>query len=176
MSCTPVTLASINTECGNNMGGIKEVLAQNHASVTGVTVTDGKITAFTLASNAPEAAKFNFRKQTGNMHSEYAIDDAGGSKPVNTTVALRFAKMETAKRTAFMAMANGELALIVQDNNGVYWYLGKDNPVTLSAGTGDTGTNFTDSNEYAPTLSDTSLEMPMEVAAAAVTTFLNASA
>ena len=110
------------------------------------------------------------------MHSEYAIDDAGGSKLVNTTVALRFAKMETAKRTAFMAMANGELALIVQDNNGVYWYLGKDNPVTLSAGTGDTGTNFTDSNEYAPTLSDTSLEMPMEVAAAAVTTFLNASA
>ena len=175
MSCTPVTLASINTECGNNMGGIKKVIAQNHASVTAVTVTDGKITGITLATSTPEAAVFNFRKQTGNMHSEYAIDDAAGSKLVNTTVALRFAKMETAKRTAFMAMANGELALIVLDNNGKYWYLGKDNPVTMSAGTGDTGTNFADANEYAPTLSDTSLEMPMEVEATAVTAFINAS-
>ena len=172
-NCTPVTLSNIAVECGNNVGGIKRVIAQNFADVAGVTVTDGKITAFTMAAAAPEAATFDFRKQTGSLSSEYTIDDAAGVKYVTNTLSLRFAKMDTAKRTAFMAMANGELALIVLDNNGKYWYLGKDAAVTLSAGTGNTGTAFGDANEYAPSLADMSAEMPYEVAAAAVETFIN---
>lgn len=171
-NCTPVTLSSIAVECGTNVGGIKRVYAQNFANVDSVTVTDGKITAIKLATSAPEAATFDFRKQTGSLASEYTIDDAAGVKYVTNTLALRFAKMDTAKRTAFMAMANGELALIVEDNNGRYWYLGKDAPVTLSAGTGGTGTAFGDANEYAPTLSDMSAEMPHEVAAEALTAFI----
>lgn len=176
MNCTPVTLSSINVECGNNIGGIKRVIAQNYVSVAGVTVTDGKITAFSMANDAPEAATFDFRKQTGLLNSEYTIDDAAGVKYVTNTLSLRFAKMDTAKRTAFMAMANGELALIVLDNNGKYWYMGKDAAVTLSAGTATTGTNFGDANEYAPSLSDMAQEVPFEVAPSAVETFINAAA
>lgn len=175
-NCTPVTLSNIAVECGTNIGGIKRVYAQNYDTIAGLNISAGKITSITLKTEdgyAPEAAVFDFRKQTGSLSSEYTIDDAAGVRYVTNTLALRFAKMDTAKRTAFMAMAMGELALIVQDNNGKYWYLGSESPVTLTAGTGQTGTAFGDANEYAPTLSDMASEMPMEVSADAVAAFLN---
>ena len=44
--------------------------------------------------------------------------------------------METAKRLEIGSLLIGNVAMIVKDGNGIYWYLGKDYPVTASAGTG----------------------------------------
>lgn len=173
MSCTQ-TLSGINTSCDSNVGGIVEVYAQNKADIASMTVTDGKISAITLTAGAPAAAVLLFRKQTGSLVSTWNVDDAAGSKYVSSDLTLRFAKMETAKRTAVLALAHGETVLIVKDQNGLYWLVGYDNPVTLSAGGGNTGTAMGDANEYTLTLNDVSRDLPFEVASAAVTTFLNA--
>lgn len=173
MSCTQ-TLSGINTSCESNVGGIVEVYAQNKSDITAITLADGKVSAFTLASDAAAAAVLNFRKQTGSLTSTITVDDANGTQYVSSDLALRFAKMETAKRTSVIALAHAETVLIVKDQNGKYWLLGYDNPVTLSAGTGSTGTAMGDANEYALTLNDISAELPYEVEEAAVTTFLNA--
>ena len=58
---------------------------------------------------------------------------------------------------------SNKLAVIVKDCNGVYWYLGKDEPVVSSAGTGETGTARSDGNKYTVTLQDTSLSYPYEI-------------
>jgi hypothetical protein len=76
--------------------------------------------------------------------------------------------METVKRVEITALALGDLAVIVKDANGKYWYLGKDEPVNASAGDGQTGTARSDANRYTITLQDNSLQMPYEVSSSVI--------
>jgi hypothetical protein len=91
------------------------------------------------------------------------VNAQNGTKYVQTDLLLVFNRMETAKRVEIMAMAQGELVAIVKDANGSYWFLGKDEPLVLSAGDGLTGTARADRNGYSATLQDNSLELPYEV-------------
>ena len=102
------------------------------------------------------------------MTSTYTIDQASGVKYVTTDLLLQFNRMETTKRVEISALAVNDLVAIVKDANGVYWYLGYDEPVNASAGDGQTGTARGDANRYTITLQDNSKEMPMEVEASIV--------
>ena len=98
------------------------------------------------------------------MTSTLTADDTSGINYVTTELNLVFTKMETAKRLEMSALALGQLAVIVEDSNGKYWYLGKDDYVSASAGTGNTGIAKGDSNNYSLTLKDESDTFPIEVA------------
>ncbi len=161
MACTQ-TLSGLAKDCSSNMGGIVEVLIAPFDDVTAVTVTNGVISAITMASTK-KFKKYNFAKNTGSLTSTYNIDAASGVKYVTSDLLLQFNRMETTKRVEITALALGDLAVIVKDANGVYWYLGKDEPVNASAGDGQTGTARGDANRYTITLQDESLEMPYEV-------------
>lgn len=143
------------------MGGIVEVYIANFSDVTAKTVTDGKISAITMASNATFKS-YAFPKNTGSLTSTYNVAD-GGNKYVSSDLVLQFSRMETAKRVEITALAVSDLAIIVKDANGKYWYLGYDEAVNLSAGDGQTGTARGDANRYSITLQDNSWEMPYEV-------------
>jgi hypothetical protein len=82
---------------------------------------------------------------------------------VTSELLLQFNRMQTQARVEITALAMGDLAVIVKDANGKYWYLGKDEPVNASAGDGQTGTARGDANRYTITLQDESKEMPYEV-------------
>ena len=71
--------------------------------------------------------------------------------------------MNTTARVELTALSLADLRVIVKDANGLYWFLGYDEPVNASAGDGQTGTARSDANRYTITLEDTSAEMPMEV-------------
>ena len=161
MACSQ-TLAGLANDCAASMGGIVEAYIANHADVDAVTLTSGKITGITMVSTA-KFKKYAFPRNTGSLTSNYQIDEAAGSKFVQSDLVLQFNRMETTKRVEITALAQGELALIVKDANGAYWFLGKDAPVKASAGDGLTGTARADRNGYSITLQDNSLEMPCEI-------------
>lgn len=161
MSCIQ-TLSGLAKDCAANMGGIVEVLIANFDDVSEVTITTDKVSAITMASSA-KFKKYNFAKNTGSLTSTYNIDQASGVKYVTSDLVLQFNRMETTKRVEITALSLGDLAVIVKDANGKYWYLGKDEPVNASAGDGQTGTARGDANRYTITLQDESLEMPYEV-------------
>lgn len=161
MSCTQ-TLSGLARDCSSNMGGIVEVYIANYDDVTAKTLTDGKISAITMASSA-KFKKYSFAKNTGNLTSTYNLDPAAGVKYVTSQLLLQFNRMETTKRVEMTALALGDLAVIVKDANGAFWYLGYDEPVNASAGDGNTGTARADANRYTITLQDESLQMPYEV-------------
>ena len=144
------------------MGGITEVLLANREDVSAVTADTGKVTEITMASSA-KFKRYTFARNTGSMTSTYTIDQASGVKYVTTDLLLQFNRMETAKRVEISALAVNDLVAIVKDANGIYWYLGYDEPVNASAGDGQTGTARGDANRYTITLQDNSKEMPMEV-------------
>lgn len=168
MSC-PQTLAGIAKDCQSSMGGIDVVLIANKDDVASITVTDGEITAITMGDDGgtppvPYTFKeYHFRPQTSNLTSEYQIDDAAGSKFVQSTLAMVFSRMETAKRIEISALALADAVAIAHDNNGKWWFLGYDHPLNMSAGGGETGTNHSDRNAYTISLLDVSKELPMEV-------------
>lgn len=155
------------------MGGVVEVYIANHADVTGVTVTADKVTAITLASSA-KFKKYALPRNTASLSSNYTISDENGTKFVVSDLVIQANKMDTVKRIEFVALAQGELAVIVKDANGAYWYLGYDAPVKASAGDGLTGTARADRNGYSVTLQDNSLVLPMEVDATIMSDIVDA--
>lgn len=164
MACN-VNIAGLCRDCETSKGGIVEVYAANYADVTvapSAITSGGVITAITVADSA-SFYKYQFRKGTGYMTSTLNVDAANGVNYVSTELVLQFTKMETRKRIEMSALAVGELVFIVKDANGKYWYLGKDEAVTASAGSGQTGQAVGDGNFYSITLTDNSNTFPFEV-------------
>lgn len=161
MPCSQ-TLAGIARDCLTNMGGIKRVLLANQSDVASITETSNKVTAITMAASK-KFLEYNFRPGTGSMSSEYQFSDDNTPVGVRTDLTMIFSRMETAKRVEVTAMAQADLYAIVEDNNGLYWLLGRDEPLSISAGNGGTGTARTERNGYTVTLSDNSIEMPIEI-------------
>ena len=149
------------------MGGILEVLLANREDVASVEAVTGKISGITMEASA-KFKKYTFARNTGSLTSTYTIDQASGVKYVTTDLVLQFNRMETTKRVEITALSVNDLVAIVKDANGVYWYLGYDEPVNASAGDGQTGTARGDANRYSITLQDISKEMPMEVDASII--------
>lgn len=166
MSCIQ-TLSGIARDCDSGMGGVKRILVANHAEVTAVTVADSKISTITMASSA-KFKEYNFKKGVAYATTTLNVDSANGINFKGTDLYIAINGMSTAKRVEMEALAAGELAVIFEDNNGKFFYLGKDNPVTASAGTGQTGAALTDRNGYDITLHDDALEFPYEVTASIV--------
>lgn len=177
------TLAGIQLDCTNSLGGIKTVYIANYGDVEEVlldasndSTTDsadtsyGLITGITMVSSAATFKPYQFRKQTGSMTSTLNVDEQAGINYVSTELSLVFTKMETAKRLEMTALAKAQLAVIVEDSNNKYWYLGYDDYVSASAGSANTGQSKGDSNNYGLTLRDESETFPYEVAASVIET------
>lgn len=163
MSCLQ-TLAGIARDCDSSMGGVKRVLIANHDDVATVTVTSGKITAVTMAGGAT-FKEYVFRKETSSMESAWQVNGQNGTVYIHTALTLMFHHMTTAKRQEMNALASGTFAVVVEDNNGQYWYMGFDNPVVIDSGEQNgTGTAMADANRYGIVLGDDSRELPYEVA------------
>ena len=184
------TLKGITLDCSHSLGGIKTVYIANYndvtdikynastgtttgstsgvtGSTTGVTYTGDTITGITMASGT-FFQPYQFRKQTGSMTSTLTVDETAGVNYVSTELSLVFTKMETKKRIELSALSIGQLAVIVEDSNGTFWYLGKDDYVSVSAGGAQTGTAKGDGNNYTLTLRDESDTYPFEIDKSAV--------
>lgn len=172
MSCAAYTLKGLPRDCEQSMGGIAEVYIANYEDVTAVEVsnsdgTEGKISTITM-TEGKKFYKYVLRKGAGSFTSTATIDNANGINYVTTVLTFNMLRMNTQKRIEMTALSVNELAVIVKDANGTYWYLGKDNPVAATNGSGQTGTARTDGNLYTIELSDESLGMPYEVDASIV--------
>ena len=146
MGC-PIILNGVDVEC-KGMGGIKEIYIADAESVTSVTLdtTENIIDTITMDASG-KFYTYKLRKQTAGMESTINADDAAGTIFYETVLDASFQKMTTSKRVELQALAIGNLAVIVKDNNDKYWYLGYDNPVTLTGGAASTGIAFGDANQ-----------------------------
>lgn len=160
MSCN-VTLTGIALDCGTNLSGIKAIYLANDASVGAVTVSDSAISA--IDASAGTFKKYVPAKNTGSLTKTLTKDESTGVMYYTNEAVAQFNKMETAKRTEIANIDRGQFKAIVLDNNGKYWFLGKDNYVSATAVTGQTGAGLDEGNFYTLTLTDISAELPYEV-------------
>lgn len=158
-SCVSIALNGIAGHCETAKGGIKAVYVAEAADVTDVSVnsTNGVIETITMASGK-KFKKYTFRKQSSNFNSEASIDDAIGSKYWTNNVEMVFVKADAAKRLEMNALLQDDCVAIVQDQMDNYIYMGYEDVVSVTAGTQETGTQFSDRNGYTITLTDQSSE------------------
>ena len=163
------TLNGITLDCSHSLGGIKTVFIANYGDVESVSAdtSSGKIVSVTMAASA-KFKPYQFRKQTGSLTSTLTVDETAGVNYVSTELSLVFTKMETAKRLELSALSIGQLAVIVEDSNGTFWFLGKDDYVSATAGGAQTGVAKGDGNNYTLTLRDESDTYPFEIEKSAV--------
>jgi len=147
MSCT--TLIGITKGCDNNIGGITAIYINDMDNVSAPTVdlTNWMIDAQTAT---PSYETFEFRRNTGNFTEETSVDFANGSTFVTATITLMFHRREASKSKAIKILSEGQrdLAIIVKDANGKYWYFPY---AQLSATAEGSGTAKADGSKYSVT-------------------------
>ena len=148
----------IALDCGTNLSGVKAIYLANDASVGDVTVTEGEISA--IDASAGTFYEYIPAKNTGSLTKTLTKDESTGVMYYTNEAVAQFNKMETAKRSELANIDRGHFKAVILDSNGKYWFLGKDNYVSASAVTGQTGAGLDDGNFYTLTLTDISAELP----------------
>lgn len=150
MNCSQI-LNGLLRDCTPSMGGVKRVLLANFADVAGKTLTDEQISAITMAEGA-KFKEYAIRQGSASKTETATLDAANGVAYVTCDLALQFSRMDTVKRTEVAALIANELVALVQDNNGVWWYMGYDRPVIATAMDSASGQAYSDANKYGITL------------------------
>jgi len=159
MACT--TLSSITKGCTNNIGGIVSVYLNDQSNITGTTIdtANWEVTAITKTSVFVE---FQFARNVGNYTEEGQISPENGSTFYKQTIMLKLFLREASKSKAINIAGEGQrdLAIVVGDANGKYWYFEK---AQLATYTGGSGTAKADGSNYEITFTSESLHTAYEV-------------
>lgn len=164
MNCSQV-LSGIAKDCGGSLGGLQKVYIANRNDIVSITLdsaTTTEISSIVMASGKT-FHEYAFRKGNANATSNLTVDEATVGQMVESDIVLTFLKQETQKRIEMNALSMGDLAVITLDNDGIYKFYGYNFPVHASAGTGESGSQFTDGSKYTITLHDSSLLWPYNV-------------
>lgn len=173
MACNSIKSFTLDM-CEGNVGGVSKIWLANESDVTAIsagtasTLTDEGIVSITMSGDT-KFVEFPIKKNTANFTSTLNVSD-NGSSYVSSVLAFNMPRMKADKRAAMQALMLSEALAIVLDSNGHYWMLGdKQNPLTNTAGTGETGTAKGDANQYTTEMTAETPEWPMEIAASAAT-------
>jgi hypothetical protein len=150
------------------MGGIKSVYLANYDNVSGVTSSEGTISAIAKANNG-RFYKFNLARATASATEEFNDDISTGTTFNAQTLTMIFNKMSAALRNQIAIMAQAVLVAVIEDRNGKYWYYGKESGLMRQGGSSGTGTAGADRNGYEVILTGEEREMAMEVSSSVIT-------
>lgn len=157
MACTQ-TLSNITRQCEDkkNKGGLHTtVWLANHDEVK-VTFANGDISAIDPVGSSISWVKFEFAKGGATFETESSFDGETGDYQFSTNnLTINLRKQNAAKRTALNAVLESETFAIVRDANGVYYAMGTEEYVSVTAASATTGTARTDTNQMSVTLTDT---------------------
>lgn len=168
MSCSSATLSGIALDCGN-VGGIKKVYIANVADVSSIAYdASGEVSALTMATGKTFKS-YSFRKGNASFTVTGARDDKNGTYFAKTDINVQFNKMEKSKRTEMVQLVSASAYVIILDNNGIYWFVGKDSYVSVTTGNGQSGATMAEGNFYNVVLSSETAELPNTIASGVVT-------
>ena len=148
-------------DCRDSVGGIKTIYLANKHLIDSITSADGEITAITMDTGA-NFYKYELRRQTSNFTETIEASEENGTVFFEQEANIMLTKMEAAKRNEIYLIAKADTVMVVEDQNGKQWMLGKEHGLTLT-GTAETGTAFGDMNGYNLTFTGQEREPAMEV-------------
>ena len=166
MACTQ-TLNGLTRDCEANTGGVKNVYIANYDDVEGLTFTSGVVTAITMATGK-KFKRYHFKRGQASVVQTSQYNEAGDYAGESNVLSINFLRQDATKRLEMIALSVAELAVIYEDNNGTFFYLGADRPVLRTGGESGSGAAITDTNRYGLELTDQSNALPPTISSDAV--------
>lgn len=165
MAC--VLTAGYTLGCRDNIGGIQEIYVGewNGDALTYTFGTASIITAFGGAT----VSFFTFEQeaQVGSYTENGVFSNDNGTSFYEQTAQVTLHKLEAPLRNTLLVLGQGKWRVIIKDQRGKYWLMGKQNPVRVSASTPQLGKLYGDLNGSIVTFMGAEPEIAHEVTAAA---------
>jgi hypothetical protein len=157
-------ISGITFTCSSNTGGVQKIYLANFEDVTGYTESNSVVTQINMAAGAT-FHEFQFNRNTSSINEEATINLENGTTFYTQTITLVIPKREAAKRDKILVLADGQpkLAVIVLDQNGLYWFAGLQNGAYLTANVTGSGVQKTDANGYNLTITGEEPKLAPEV-------------
>lgn len=112
--------------CRDSIGGIKTVFATEFENVQSFTESSGVATAVTVISGT-KFWSYNLEKENAEMTENETGSVENGTLFWEQTLTFTLKKLTAAQRNNMKILAQNRLVIIVLDNNGLYWVLGRHN-------------------------------------------------
>lgn len=145
-------LNSIKKQCKNNIGGLDEIYVIDQKYISNVIENNNVISSISVLNSQLFLSIYQIRN-TSNYTEELVTDFNSGTSIYNTILNLVFNRRDKSISLALSRLAEGQrdLAFIVKDVNGLYWYL----PYMRLTNNGNgSGTNKADGSKYEVTFSN----------------------
>jgi hypothetical protein len=150
MACVSFS-GGIAKNCENNVGGLTRLYLTDLDNIVGYTQSSGIVTAITMAS-ASNFYEFEFNRNSATFTEDLVKSVEAGSALFEQTITVTIPRREVAKRNTLALLTQRDLAVIIKDSNGLYWYPGLVEGVYLSESTSTSGTAKADGSNYTLTL------------------------
>jgi len=143
MAC--IINAGYSLGCKDNTGGIQEAYIGNFSSSAVYTLDADNIISGSVVSGG-DYYTFEQRNENAEYNQEGQHSVENGTNFWVQTLNLVFHKNEAAIRNTLLLLAKSSLSVIVKDQNGTYWLLGKQNGCELVSSAASFGKGYGDLN------------------------------
>lgn len=150
MACVSFS-GGIAKNCENNVGGLTKVYLTDFDNITGYTQSGGTVSTITMASMS-YFYEFEFNRNSATFTEDLVKSVEAGSALFEQTLTLTIPRREVSKRNTLSLLTQRDLAVIIRDSNGLYWYPGQVEGMYLSESTSTSGTAKADGSNYVLTL------------------------
>jgi hypothetical protein len=150
MACVSFS-GGIAKDCANNIGGLTKVYLTDFDNITGLTQSGGTVSSITMAAMT-DFYEFEFNRNSATFTEDLVKSVEAGSALFEQTLTLTIPRRDVTKRNTLSLLTQRDLAVIIKDSNGLYWYPGEVEGMYLSESTSTSGTAKADGSNYVLTL------------------------
>ena len=150
MACVSFS-GGIAKDCANNIGGLTKVYLTDLDNITGYTQSGGTVSSITMAASS-YFYEFEFNRNSATFTEDLVKSVEAGSALFEQTLTLTIPRRDVSKRNTLSLLTQRDLAVIVKDSNGLYWYPGAVEGMYLSESTSTSGTAKADGSNYVLTM------------------------
>ncbi len=151
--------------CKDNTGGIRRFYVANYTGDTTYTYDADEVITGITSANAYYTIEQ--RQENGDFSQEGQHSIENGTNFWSQSATMIFHKNQSSVRNLLLVMAKTSLTVIVEDQNGKYWLMGKNNGAEISASSSGFGKAYGDLNGVTITLEAKEPATANEISAAA---------
>lgn len=151
-------------DCKDSVGGLKTAWIAALEDLATVTEASGVVTAITM-DPSKVFYKYELVKESANFAEAVTANVQNGTVFYAQTLELILNKLQVNSRNEILLLAKNRLAIIVEDNNGDKWFLGRQQGLDLTGGGSASGTAFGDRSGYTLTFTGNEKELAPKVTA-----------
>lgn len=145
MACD-ITLGRLEP-CKDAVGGLKAVYFVNYGDVGAITYDVTNTDVIDTVTGTPSAYKYEL-KGTNSFDQTITSSRENGTTFFDQSVKLQLKNMNAASHKQIKLLAYGRPQVIVEDNNGNFFYCGLEHGMDVTGGTIVTGTVMGDLSGY----------------------------